>query len=257
MKRTILVLAFALSCVSAYGEKRVDMTTDLQDTAPKFMLKDGEGKPASGICIDIMRLLEVGGNFKFRYTFTYTPNKLIESNIQSGESDVHFGWASTPERQKIATFGEELYKVTYLGVVRKDDKVDFKSVADLIKLGDQGTVLSVAGVASTANLKKIAGLKVDDEGKDMGKNLDKLAAGKGRVFIYQSLAIGFEMQKPANSNRFKVIKIDFGGIEAFNESPQYIVFSKKVPAETVQKINSAVVKSRKEIDAIVKKYVTL
>ena len=41
MKRTILVLAFALSCVSAYGEKRVDMTTDLQDTAPKFMLKDG------------------------------------------------------------------------------------------------------------------------------------------------------------------------------------------------------------------------
>ncbi|KAF0167145.1 MAG: Secreted protein [Rhodocyclaceae bacterium] len=251
MKKTILLLALSLSCLSAFGQNKIILATDIQDTAPKFMLKDG--KPA-GIGIDIMNLLEATGNFKFRYEFKFTPGKAIQANMKSGESDIHIGWALTPERQKFATFGEELFKVTYVGVVRKDDKADFKSVSDLIKLGDQGIVLANFGAASTASLKKIQGLKVDESGEDMTTNLAKLAGGKGRVYIFHNLGIGYEMQKPGNASKFRVVNIDFETHEALKETPQFVAFSKKVPAETVQKINSALVKSKKEIDAIVKKY---
>lgn len=251
MKKSGLLLALSFCASLGFAQGKIELKTELQDTAPKFMMQGGK---AAGLCVDIMALLEAKEGFKFSYPAAFVPSKRIEANIESGAADVHFGWAKTADREKMAKFGEELYKVSYLGVVRNDDKADFKTPADLSKLGDQGIVLSVFGVASTAKMKKIAGLRVDDAGKDVKQNLDKLAAGRGRVFIYQNLAIAHELGKPENKGKFKTVKIDFGDNPDFKATAQYLAFSPKVAGDTVQKLNAAVAKHRGEIDAIVKKY---
>jgi hypothetical protein len=57
---------------------------------------------APGLCIEIMNLLEAKENFKFVYKSAFTAPKVIETNMESGAADIHFGWAKTPEREKIA-----------------------------------------------------------------------------------------------------------------------------------------------------------
>jgi polar amino acid transport system substrate-binding protein len=254
MKKLIIPLAVALGCACVFAQKKIELKIDLQDASPKFLLsKDGK---VSGMCIEIMNLLESKEGFKFVYAPSFTPTKTLESNMESGQADIHFGWAKTPAREKLATFGEELYKVSYVGAVLANDKVNFKTINDLINLEEQGEVLSVFGVASTTNLMKISGLKVNDQGKDAEENLKKLMSGRGRVFIYHHLGIGYELQQPAFKGKFKVVKIDWESNASFKDAAQYVVFSKKVPVDTVQKVNAAVLKNKKDIDAIVQKYST-
>lgn len=252
MKKYVLPLLIALTSVSAFAQKKIELKTDLQDTSPKFMLS-ADGK-ATGLCIEIMNLLEAKENFKFAYKPAFLAPKVIESNIESGAADIHCGWVKTPEREKIATFGPELYKVSYIGAVRANDKVDFKTVSDLINLDEMGKVLGVYGVASTGNLMKISGLKVDDQGKDPEANLKKLAAGQGRVFVYHNLGIGYELQQPEHKGKFKMVKIDWENNTKLNEAGQFVVYSKKLAPDTVQKVNAAITKHKTEIDAIVKKF---
>lgn len=252
MNKSMLFLALGLACASAFGQTPITLKTELQDNSPKFMLDSG-GK-ASGICIDIFNLLDSKEKIKFVYANAFVATKAIEANVASAAADVHCGWVKNEAREKIATFGEELFKVSYPGVVRAADKVDFKSVSDLINLESQGKVLGVNGVGSTSSLQKINGLLVDDSAKDAEQALKNLAAGRGRVFVYTSLAINYELSQPENKGKFRTIQIDFEGNKAFNTSAQYIVFSKKVPPATVAAVNAAIAKNRKDIEAIVKKY---
>ena len=252
MKQSIIWLALGLAIAAAPVQAQITLKTELQDNSPKFIL-DKAGK-ASGLCIDIFNLLESKEKIKFDYQAAFVATKAIEANVASAAADVHCGWVKNAAREKIATFGEELFKVSYPAVVRANDKVDFKSISDLINLDSQNTVLGVNGVGSTSSLQKINGLRVDDSAKDAEQALKNLAAGRGRVFVYTSLAINYELSQPENKGKFKIIPLDFEGNKAFSTSAQYIVFSKKVPADTVSKVNAAIAKNRKEIDDIVKKW---
>ncbi|MBL0088413.1 MAG: transporter substrate-binding domain-containing protein [Ideonella sp.] len=252
MKKTMMLLALGLAFAAAPVQAQLTLKTELQDNSPKFIL-DKAGK-ASGICIDIFNLLESKEKIKFVYPAAFVATKAIEANVASAAADVHCGWVRNDAREKIATFGEELFKVSYPGVVRANDKLDFKSVSDLINMESQSTVLGVNGVGSTSSLQKINGLRVDDSAKDAEQALKNLAAGRGRIFIYTSLAINYELKQPENKGKFKLVQLDFEGNKAFNTSGQHMVFSKKVPPETVSKVNAAIVKNRKEIDEIVKKW---
>ena len=166
---------------------------------------------------------------------------------------MHCGWVKNDARQRIASFGEELFIVSYPAVVRANDKVNFASLSDLINLEDLGIVIGVNGVGSTTAMHR-AGLRVNDSAKDAGDALKMLQAGRGRAFIYTSLAIGYELQQPENNNKFKLVKLNYEGDKSFATQPQYLVFSKKLPTETIGRVNAAVAKYRKEIDEIVKKY---
>jgi ABC-type amino acid transport substrate-binding protein len=252
MKQITTFAALAWCCWAALGQTPLSLKTELQDNAPKFML-DGGGK-VSGICIDIFNLLESQEKIKFVYAPSFVATKAIENNIANGTADVHCGWVRSEAREKIASFGGELFKVSYPGVVRANDKLDFKSISDLINLDSQGTVLGVNGVGSTANLQKINGLRVDDSAKDAQQALRDLEANRGRVFIYTNLAINYELKQAANKGKFKLVQLDYEGNKSFDTSAQYMVFSKKVPPEAVTAVNAALVKHRKAIEDIVKKY---
>jgi len=251
VKKTLLCLMLGLGCALIQAQPRIELKTDLQDNSPKFMLDKGK---ASGICIDIFQLLESREGIRFAYAPAFVATAQIEKNIESGAADVHCGWVKNAQRERIATFGEDLFKVSYPGVVRANDKVDFQSLTDLVNLDNQGVVLGVNGTASTRSLQRIGGLQVDDSPKDAEQALKSLASGRGRIFIYQSLSIGYELQLPENKGRFKVVKLDYEGNKSFAVQGQAIVFSRKVPGETVARVNAAIQKHRADIDGIVRRY---
>lgn len=251
MKYAITLLTMSFSCAFAWAQTPIELKTDLQDNAPKFMVDST--KKASGICIDIFKLLETKENIRFTFSPVYLAAKAIEENIKSGAADVHCGWIKNDARMQIATFGEPLLTVSYPVVVRANDKVNFAALSDLIKLEDLGIVIGVRGVGST-NAMARAGLRVNDSATDTADALKLLEAGRGRAFIYTNLAIDYELQKPEYKNKFKLVKFDYEGEKSFATQPQYLVFSKKVPAETVNKVNAAVVKYRGEINEILRKY---
>lgn len=248
----LLVVPMVLVSVGAGAQTKTELRIDLQDSPPKYMLA-ADGK-ASGLCIEIMRLLEAKGDFRFVYDASYTPSKRIESKLRSGEADIHFGWAKNPEREAFLNYGNDLYVNRFVGAVRINDKVDFNTATDLINLGERGQVLAVFGIASTGHLQKIPGLKVDDGGKTLAANLEKLAGGRGRVFVYHQLGISYELQLPQNKDRFKMVKIDWENNTSLHDTPQYVVFSKKLPADIVAKVNAALTRYKPEIDALVRKY---
>jgi len=251
MKHAISLLTMSFGCAFAWAQSPIVLKTELQDNPPKFIL-DKE-KKASGICIDIFRMLETKENIKFTFPPVYVPAKAIETNIGTGAADVHCGWIKNDKRLTIASFGEPLLTVSYPVVVRANDKTNFSSISDLINLEDLGIVIGVNGVGST-NAMLRAGLRVNDSAKDAEDALKMLETGRGRAFIYTNLAIDYELQQPKNKNKFKLVKLDYQGNKSFDTQPQYLVFSKKVPEDTVKRVNAAVAKQRGEIGAILKKY---
>lgn len=108
MKKYVLPLLIALTTVSAFAQKKIELKIDLQDTSPKFML-GADGK-AAGLCIEIMNLLEAKENFKFVYKSAFTAPKLIESNMESGAADIHFGWAKTLTVKRSPALGPNFTK---------------------------------------------------------------------------------------------------------------------------------------------------
>jgi ABC-type amino acid transport substrate-binding protein len=248
------MLALATSSLLAQ-ERKNSLRIDVRDIPPMFVFgKDGS---LSGLTIDILDYLESRTKLKFAYDKRdLVSTKRLEENLAEGAADLAFGFNKTPEREARLVFGESLYEVYPVVLMRKDDTQDFRTLGDLKALGAKGIVLTTTGSAMAQELNAV-GLTVDDGASTLEKNLYKLLAGWGRVVISTNLASYFVVSSLGYKDReVKFVSLDFSSNPIFRGASQFVIYSPKLPTEIVETINAAIAGAKENGDwaKLVRKY---
>jgi polar amino acid transport system substrate-binding protein len=247
LKRNLIICVLVVIATSVHGET-VKLKTEFQDSRPKT-IRNSDGT-FGGLAVELMNLIEKNSNYSFVLPKDFTPTARIERNLEYGDMDIHMGFGKTDEREKKIVFGEKLYDLKFVMISNKSDSVQINTVDDVKKLGDKGVVLAILGTNTVEYLKKDLGLTVDDSGKDILINLEKLSKNRGRFFVYNNLAVNYEMNQPKYKDKFRIQPVP---LEKFEH---YILFSKKVPKTVVDGVNATIKKLKKsgEWDKVTSKY---
>ncbi len=239
----IIVLSLNLSA------ETVVLKSDIQDSQPKT-IKQSDGT-LTGLSIELMKLIEQNSSYKFSLSKDFVPTSRIEKNISDNVCDLHFGFGKTDEREKNYSFSSEpLYELKFLMISNKDDNVTIKTVDDVKKLGQDGVILTIYGTNTVEYLKKDLGLTVDDAAKEIHANFDKLLGKRGRFFVYNNLAVLYEMNIPKYKGKFKTQPLE---LKKFSH---YIMYSKSTPKNVIAGIDDVIKKLKKsgEWQKITNKY---
>ena len=204
-----------------------ELKTEFQDTQPKF-IQNSDGT-YSGICFELMKLIEKNSTIKFSYPKQFIPAKRMEQNIVDRITDVQFGYGKTPDRVKNLIFGDTLYDVDYILIANVNDQINIKSVNDIKALGKDCLILAVAGTANATTMKNI-GLNVDSGAADVAANFQKLIANRGRLFSYHNLGLLYEINKPEYKGKFRVIPI------VIEKTEHWVAFSRKTPQAVIDTV---------------------
>lgn len=253
MKKTWKVLLISASLLSVFSvsvfAEKIVLTTELQDTQPKF-IKNSDGN-FSGLCIELIRLIEKNSNYQFSYPKDFVAIQRIEANLKNAAIDVHFGLNKTPSRENTLIFGAPLYKVKFVILANVNDEIKIQTIDELKKIANADSVLTIGGTAVNDFVTKQLGIKVDNGSNSINNNLQKLLNGRGRLLIYTDLGLSYEMNNNPNYiGKFKILPL------VLQESDQWLLFSQKVPGkyrtEIVETIKN--LKNSGEWDKILTKY---
>jgi ABC-type amino acid transport substrate-binding protein len=249
--RPILVFAVASLTAPLFSDGTRVLRTEFQDVPPKYIVENGI---SSGFSYEILKTVEAKSGYTFEYVSKLVPLARVSKNLEVGEMDIQFGLQKTPEREKAMVFGPALYKVTIIGVMRKDDADTIEHISDLVKRKD--IALTQFGTGAAAGLKGIPGLIVDDGAKDVEANIQKLLAKRGKIIIYHNLTLNWVIASSKLKDKLRIVDLDFEDDPDFVEVYQYLVYSKKVPQNVMNDINRAVqeVIDSGELQTITDKY---
>ncbi len=91
---------------------------------------------------------------------------------------------------------------------------------------------------------------MDEDGKDVDTNLEKLISGRGRVLVHYDLAL---MHEYNNSPKKQLLKVVGKGLMPYTH---HMVFSKKMNEKTVEKITTSIrlLKESKEWQTVLDQY---
>jgi ABC-type amino acid transport substrate-binding protein len=250
MKNRIFILfiisIFSFITFSSFSQT-VTLKTAFQNTASK-VIKDNSGN-YKGICIDLMNLVEKNSNLKFQNPDDFSPLSRIEEGLKNGDTDVYFGLIKNADRETKCTFVEPLYSIKYLLVTTADNKAVIRNIEDFKKAAADTSVLTVLG-STIVNYIQGLGLKADAGGKDVAANFEKLLLGRAKYFIYQDLALLYDMNSEKYKNKFRIISLDLP-VEDL-----WVVTAKTSPdnVKTTLKNTITKLKASGEWDKVVTKY---
>ncbi|MFC1523949.1 substrate-binding periplasmic protein [Thermodesulfobacteriota bacterium] len=222
------------------SSQEIVLKTGGQDLYPKYYKT--EGGETLGICADIAHAVEMKADIKFVGIDTQYPLKRLLQKVEDGDLDLMFCLKKNEQRAKRFLFIEPaLYPVK------------INSIDDLRNLYGKPTILTMLGTGAHRFLEKQGGLILDDGGKSVLQNLEKLKAGRGRFYFHHDLGIISNIQKGNHGRHLTVLP------HSFNRTHHYTIFSKKVPLDVVQKIKNALDELEKEgeLEKIYKKYVSI
>ncbi|APW41224.1 substrate-binding periplasmic protein [Rhodoferax saidenbachensis] len=231
------------------------LKVECYESMPRYYL-DEDGK-VRGLGVDLIQYVNSKSQYKLVYPETVIPLARVESHLSDGYINAIFGLGKTDVRQKNMIVGESLFDQNLMAVVRLDDKVDFKTLKDLVALGDQGIVLAVRVSSMTEQLKKIPGLKVDDGAYSYEQTLRKLLASRGRIAIYNDINAGFIVKNSEFSGKVKILSLDLSQEpQALQALPQHVMFSKTTDRAAIDEINRVIATGKKngDIKKILDKY---
>lgn len=191
---------------------------------------ENEHKP--GIMIEIFRAIEqIDAGVKFVGYEAKGATARVEEELVTGEIDVFFGLAKTPERvQKYRYIDPPLYSTRSVLAVRADDSVQIAGWDDVRALGGGGVVLVVRGTSHAQHLWAQKGLLIDDQAVTTPANIRKLLAGRGRFFFASDINMAEEIQTMGIAAQVRILPVRFW------ETGIYAVFSKKAPSVMVKRI---------------------
>ena len=233
--------------MTASGQTPV-LKTAFFDSSPRF-IKNADAS-WSGFSTELMHLIEKKSGFIFQHPNNFVPLKRIELDLTSGKIDFILGLSKTPTREKELVFAEPLYTIDSVIIARADDPIRLTSLDDLKKIASESPVLSYPGNYLTDYAKNQLQLPLDDGAPSVTANLDKLLAGRGRVFLAASF-IAYEITNSSKyKNKLKILPL------VIKKDQQWFCFSKNVPQDQIRKISAAIrtLKKEKEWEAILSKY---
>ncbi len=176
----------------------------------------------------------------------------IEEELASGNIDVSFGLAKTPEREArgFVFSSPPLYVTHQKLVVRKDDPIKISNLDDVRKLGASGKILTFTASAQANWLKRQGGLIVDDGSKSTKDNLEKLLSGRGRFFYGSDIGLATDIRELKIQQAVRVLPPDF------DYMPVYAMWSKQAPKTMTDRVQKDLVKLQEsgKLEQIYRKY---
>lgn len=223
------------------------LRTEFQDTQPKFIAQaDGT---FSGLCLEIMALIEKRSEFRFTYPRAFVPVSRITEDLKAGRIDVYFGLAKTAQREKDFGFVGELFRTRYELLARKGDHA--LSFTSLDQLRESGIpILVIRGSAQANYFQNTLGLSTTEAPSAVEVALRQLKAGNGRLFGYYDLGNNWFLEALSFGDTLGALPI------VLDEDGQWLCVGSGLPADQAQKLGTVVeaLKKSPEWTVLMKKW---
>lgn len=199
-------IPFATCLAAAPAEPAIVLRTAAQEgTEPKFI---AAGKDRiDGLCIDIMRAVEqIDPGLRFVGDQRWKPLIRAYAELASGQEDVQCAVQRNAEReQKFHFLGPPLYTIDYHFLARSNDKVTINTWDDVRKLAPNGIVLINRGFAAGDILAALGGIEIDASSTNPQLNLQKLIAGRGRLYFHRGPGLRKLLERTGTADRVKIL----------------------------------------------------
>lgn len=219
-------------------------------TEPKFLRADSGA--VVGLCTDILRAVErIDPGLKFIGDQHWMPLTRVLTELAAGAQDAACAMQHTPERdRKFIYLQPALFEVDYVLIARRDDPVEINNWDDLRALRPQPTVLVNRGFAVSATLEAIPGIQVDASATDTKLNLEKLVAGRARLYFHRGPGIQHMLERAGVAGKVRVLPVPL------LHTGSYLILGKHVGATIAERLRLALAQLEKsgELQAIVRKW---
>lgn len=196
----------AACCMPSPAAEPIQLRTAAQEgTEPKYI---AAGKDTIvGVCIDLMRAVErIDPGLRFVGDQRWKPLIRAYSELASGQEDVQCAVQRNAERERRFHFiGPPLYTIDYQFMARADDDVSIQSWDDVRRLGSGGVVLINRGFASGDILAALGGIEVDASSTNPQLNLQKLIAGRGRLYFHRGPGLQRLLERTGTADKVRIL----------------------------------------------------
>lgn len=205
-QRLLCAACCGMLLATALPARAVTLRTAAQEgTEPKF-IADGPERIV-GLCIDIMRAVEqIDPRLQFSGDQRWKPLIRAYSELESGQQDVQCAVQRTPEReQRFHFLGPALYTIEYHFLARMQDNVAIHSWEDVRHLAPDNIVLINRGFAAGDIVAAMGGIVVDANSTSPQHNLQKLIAGRGRLFFHRGPGLSKLLERTGTADKVRIL----------------------------------------------------
>ncbi|MES2263678.1 MAG: transporter substrate-binding domain-containing protein [Pseudomonadota bacterium] len=242
-------LPLLFACASCFA---IDLRTAAQlGTEPKFMNAE-RGDGIVGLCTDIMRAVErVDPGLKFVGDQNWMPLIRIMTELEAGAQDATCALQHTRERDQKFTYLEPvLYPVEYVLLARIDDPLVVGSWDDVRHLNPAPVILANRGFGASLILDNLGGLLVDSSTTDTQLNLEKLIAGRARLYFHRGPGMRRILERAGVIKKVRILPM------VMHRADFYFVVGRHLPQATAERLQRALLllEHRGELRALYKKW---
>ena len=225
-------------------------TAAQEGTEPKFI---AAGKDRIvGLCIDIMRTVEhIDPGLRFVGDQRWKPLVRGFHELETGVEDVQCAVQPTPDRERRFNFiGPPLYSIEYHFLVRHNDNVVIENWDDVRKLAPNGVVLVNRGFAAADILTALGGIEVDASSTQPALNLQKLIAGRGRMYFHRGPGLHQLLQRTGTADKVKILP------QVMYSAKLYFAANKQLDSKIVDRLTAALNQLEKsgELEKMIRKW---
>lgn len=250
--KRLLVAACALPLIAAAAPPEpIQLRTAAQEgTEPKFI---AVGKDRiDGLCIDILRAVEqLDPGLRFTGDQRWKPLIRAYSELESGIEDVQCAVQRTADREKRFNFiGPPLYTIEYHFLVRRSDNLVINSWDDVRNLGPHNIVLVNRGFAAGDIVAAMGGIEVDASSTHQELNLQKLIAGRGRLYFHRGPGLRKLLERTGTADQVKILP------QVMYSAKLYFATSRQLDGKIGERIANAlfVLEKKGELERLMRKW---
>jgi len=151
--------------------------------------------------------------------------------LRDGTLDADCGTLPTPGGLRYSAL--PVYSVHVVLVARADDPVEVRDAAALRRLSQDAPILLNRGSPLRALLERLGVTAVDDAGAHTDRNIEKLLAGHGRLFVYREPGLDSKLREAGLQGRVRVLAWSPGDLA------YHLAYSPRLDAAVVAKIEGA------------------
>ncbi|HEX5344133.1 MAG TPA: ABC transporter substrate-binding protein [Duganella sp.] len=225
-------------------------TAAQEGTDPKF-IADGKDRIV-GLCIDIMRAVEqIDPGLRFVGDQRWKPLIRAYSELEAGVEDVQCAVQHTPDREKRFNFvGPALFSIEYHFLARSNDNLEIHSWDDVRKLAPNGVVLVNRGFAAGDIVAAMGGIEVDARSTHQELNLQKLIAGRGRLYFHRSPGLQKLLARTGTAGKIKILP------QVMYSAKMYFATSKQLDSKISERLTSALfaLEKKGELERLLRKW---
>lgn len=249
--RLLGAVCCALGLSAALPAHAIVLRTAAQEgTEPKFVA-DGKDRVV-GLCIDILRAVEqVDPTLQFVGDQRWKPLIRAFSELETGQQDVQCAMQRTAEReQRFHYLGPALYAIEYHFLARAEDTISITQWEDVRRLAPDNIVLINRGFAAAAILTQMGGIEIDANATNPQLNLQKLIAGRGRLFFHRGPGLQRLLVRTGTVGKVRILP------QVMYSAKLYFVTSKKLAPFITERLERALYQLEKngELDRLMRKW---